>query len=118
MFKCNFVFVFLFFLQYTVAAAAAKLQLVYVHVSPTCVGVKHVTSPTVGVSPNTSRLISGRTHDAGVWLMLMPRLLLLLSSQETACHRNTFLGFYFMRKVENCLVKIAPPSNYSQSFRY
>lgn len=74
----QFFFVFLFFLQYTVAAAA-KLQLVYVHVSPTCVDVKHVTSATVGVSPNTMRLLSGRTHDAGVWLMLMPRLLLLLS---------------------------------------
>ena len=77
---------------------------------------KRETKLTVDVFPSTLRLISGRMYDTGEWLVLIHRFLLLLS-KEVDCHSNTFWGFYFMEKVENCLVRIAPPNNYSQSFR-
>ena len=79
-------------------------------------GDKYDTKLTFDVFPSTLRLISRRMHDTGEWLMLIHRFLLLLS-KEVDCHSNTFGGFYFMEKVENCLVRIAPPNNYPRSFR-
>lgn len=78
--------------------------------------VKHDTKLIFDVFPSTLRLISGRMHDTEEWLMLIHRFLLLLS-KEVDCHSNTFWGFYFMEKVENYLVRIAPPNNYPRSFR-
>lgn len=68
-------------------------------VFPLCVGVKHGTNLTFGISSRTLRFISGRIFqgmvDVNLWVAFA------FVSIKVGCYSNTVWGLHLMGQVEN-----------------